>query len=386
MNIQANDKIAILYLSVGSGHQIAAETVGIAFGEFCSSDMVYVADPFQSVMPAALLGRLQRISIRSLSRFYEWAWHNQAVGSWINRLASLWFMQQILLRELLKADAGIVVATHALPCAVAVHLKRSQKQVKKVYAVVTDFGLHRSWPWQCVDRYFVGSEEIRADLIRLGVNIEQISVTGIPIRAGFQALPQSKVFSSGDVALKVLVIMSGLRDHSYAVATDILVEMLEKVRDLEPDQVRLTVVTGHNTRLFNQLSATAGENVVVLGYVDNMQELMGAHDVLVTKPGGLLMAEALAMGMASILVGVGPGQETANRKFLTEQGVAFSAQTALDIIQLFEKIRREPSILQGMKNRARRLGYPGATIAIASQIHEDLLNSHQRLKAGLVPH
>jgi Glycosyltransferase family 28 C-terminal domain len=60
----------------------------------------------------------------------------------------------------------------------------------------------------------------------------------------------------------------------------------------------------------------------VVGYTTEMDEYMAAADLLVGKPGGLTSSEALARGLALVIVRPIPGQEERNADHLLEAGAA----------------------------------------------------------------
>ena len=55
----------------------------------------------------------------------------------------------------------------------------------------------------------------------------------------------------------------------------------------------------------------AGTGTRVLGYADDVRSLMAAADLLVTKAGGMTLAEAIAAELPMLLYGSLPGQERA---------------------------------------------------------------------------
>ena len=60
----------------------------------------------------------------------------------------------------------------------------------------------------------------------------------------------------------------------------------------------------------------------ILGLVDNMDELMSVANVMVTKPGGLSIAEALVKKLPMLFFSAIPGQETNNIKVLSTYGLS----------------------------------------------------------------
>jgi processive 1,2-diacylglycerol beta-glucosyltransferase len=67
----------------------------------------------------------------------------------------------------------------------------------------------------------------------------------------------------------------------------------------------------------------------VIGFERDMPRRMAAAHVIVGKPGGLTVSEALAAGRPMVLVGACPGQEAMNQAWLIEQGAAIAAAPAL---------------------------------------------------------
>ena len=60
----------------------------------------------------------------------------------------------------------------------------------------------------------------------------------------------------------------------------------------------------------------------MLGFTTEIDELMAAADLVVSKPGGLTTSETLARGAAMVIVNPIPGQESRNSDFLLENGAA----------------------------------------------------------------
>ena len=74
---------------------------------------------------------------------------------------------------------------------------------------------------------------------------------------------------------------------------------IEKIIEQLPD-FQVVVICGHNKKLVERLRLAAGDNVKVFGLVNNMDEMMGLSDVMITKPGGLSITEALVRGLPMI--------------------------------------------------------------------------------------
>jgi len=96
--------------------------------------------------------------------------------------------------------------------------------------------------------------------------------------------------------------------------------------------------------------------------------LMAAADVLVTKAGGMTLAEAMATEAPLLLYGSLPGQERRNERFAARAGIALVARRRADLTPLLERALDEPALLERLRARMRRLRRPDATRRIVSAI------------------
>jgi processive 1,2-diacylglycerol beta-glucosyltransferase len=100
-----------------------------------------------------------------------------------------------------------------------------------------------------------------------------------------------------------------------------------------------------------------------------MDELMAASDIVLGKPGGLTMSEAMASGLAYVVVNPIPGQEERNADHLLERGAAIRCNSLPVLPYKIDRLIDEPNRLSSMQEAARRLGCPRAAFTIV----EDLL-------------
>ncbi len=106
----------------------------------------------------------------------------------------------------------------------------------------------------------------------------------------------------------------------------------------------------------------------LFGWTENIPELMAVSDLLITKPGGLTAAEALAAGLPMILTHPIPGPEERHARYLSQNGVALHAETLNDIPRLAARLLSSPDELREMRRRAREQSRPDAAHAIAQVV------------------
>src|SRR5262249_52779490 len=148
-------------------------------------------------------------------------------------------------------------------------------------------------------------------------------------------------------------------------------EILEALNKLATP-VQVLVVCGRNAELRRELAVLDRRHPThVLGFVDNMHELMAVSELVLTKPGGLTSSEALALGRPLFILNPIPGQEAANSDFLLEHGAAVKLNQVADLPFRLEKLLGS-SKLADMARSARALGKPGAATAVCRAVLERL--------------
>ncbi len=76
---------------------------------------------------------------------------------------------------------------------------------------------------------------------------------------------------------------------------------------------------------------------------------MAVADILVTKPGGLTSSEALASGVAMVVVNPIPGQESRNSDFLLEAQAAIKANNLGTFSYKVAELLTDPERLAGLR-------------------------------------
>ena len=110
----------------------------------------------------------------------------------------------------------------------------------------------------------------------------------------------------------------------------------------------------------------------VFGWSDSIPELMAAADLLITRPGGVTVSEALAAGLPTILAFPGPGMEEQNLEFLVGRKVGIAARAQEEIPALVSNLLDDPKQMEALSARGKEMARPDAAYAVA-QIARALL-------------
>ena len=195
---------------------------------------------------------------------------------------------------------------------------------------------------------------------------EDISVTGIPIHPAFaQAKDRASCRARHHLSADRPVILQLAGGHGVGPIEEIYRALLDVEVPAE-----IVVVTGRNAAALEHLksiTAPSRHRANILGYTEEMDELMAAADLAVTKPGGLTTSEALARGLPLAIVDPVPGQEDRNSDYLLENGAAIKINHVPTLAFKVTKLLRDGQWLAQLKSNAHRLGRPRAAFEIARQ-------------------
>lgn len=367
-----SERVLVLHASVGAGHARAAKAVAQALAWESPSAKVEVVDALELARP--LFRRLYgdgylKLVEKAPSLFgmlYEAtdrAPRGRAYGDRLRGLVQRWGARD-LLALLERPDWDCVVHTHFLGPELAAALRGAGRMDAPQVVAVTDFDAHRLWAHAGVDAYCVASAQAAASLRAHGADPASVAVTGIPVDLAF-ASPVARssaraLFGLSDAYPVVLQASGG---HGVGPVEEITRALLASTIPSE-----LVVVCGRNEEARRRLAALKApprHRLRVLGYTDRMRDLMAAADLLVTKPGGLTVSEALANALPMALINPIPGQETRNADWLLEGGAAVKAVSPAALTGKIETLLSAERRLAEMRRRAKSLGRPQSAFAVA---------------------
>ncbi|MFA5389727.1 MAG: glycosyltransferase, partial [Candidatus Omnitrophota bacterium] len=269
---------------------------------------------------------------------------------------------KVLIEDEFKPDA--VICTQAFPCGMVADYKKYLGLNLPLFGVLTDHAPHSYWIFDNVDYYIVPSDLSRDHFMKNGVSDARIKIFGIPINPRF-SVAHEKDAICGKLGLdknkKTVLIMGGSQGLG---PVEKITDALEHV---EAD-FQILAVCGINKRLLNVLAKKEKryrKKLVVMGLVENIDELMEASDVIITKPGGLTTSEALAKNLPMIIIHPIPGQETKNTEFLLHQGVALRAEDEEDVAVMVQELFSNSVKLDEMRKKAELIKKPDSAMAIA---------------------
>lgn len=369
--------VLILTSDFGEGHQQVAE----AIHQVLSADNPAVSSRIVNVMEC-LHPRLHPLS---RTMFF------QAVKKWPSLYGFLYrktygptfsahFLNELThfgvkrLEHLILAEQpDVVVSTYPFASCAMSHLRKQRLPHIPLVTMITDHTAHRSWIHPHTDRYIVGSSRVQEGLRASGVAREKIHITGIPVRPAFSA-PYSKAHLRTQHGLHPTTPTVLILGGGFGLFGDDLFDVA--FLDSLPKPLQVLIICGHNEKLKELLTRrldTHRKWVKVLGFVDNMQEWMAMSDLVLTKPGGVTTAEAMALEIPMLLYKPIPGQEEDNLCYLVESGVAEAATSHRMLKEKLHQLLANDHARLQMAEAAAREGHKNSA-RDAAQLVEDFLS------------
>ena len=359
-------RVLILSASYGSGHNVAAHSVAVALEAAGAS--ATIVDHFRDLVhPAfdhatrALYGFILRRAPAMWGIGYGLGDRMASDSPWAFGIPRIGARRLVKLLDTLQPDA--VVSVHATPAVALSALARTGRRMPAHTTVVTDFVAHSQWIAPRVDRYCVAAEEVKHEFIARGIAPDRVVVTGVPVRPGFETPLDQRAARRGldlSADLPVVLAMAGAQG-SFGRLTDVARAL---VRLAAP--IQAIILTGHDAGLAGEIRRlTAGSAIRTLGYVGDVRPLMAAADLLVSKAGGMTLAETMAAELPILTYGSLPGQERRNERFASRAGIALVARSRRELGHALERALSEPKLLERLREQMRHVRRPEASRHIA---------------------
>ena len=267
------------------------------------------------------------------------------------------------LKKLLKErKPDLIIGTHPFPMIALSTLKKKYPYrnafnsffVPPLISVLTDYTTHSTWIQNEIDYYIAGDEYVKEVLISEGVDGDKIKPYGIPVEKSFLEHREKSVVLEelGLAPDKFTVLLMG---GSFGAGNikDTLKELLEIDRDFQ-----IIVITGRNETLKEKLEKSLekhdiDKNISILGFTQDMNDILSAVDIIVSKPGGLTTTECLLKELPMIIPYYIPGQEEENMDFLSNCGAALRTSKKFTISVLLKVLIDNPMRMELLKNNIK---------------------------------
>jgi processive 1,2-diacylglycerol beta-glucosyltransferase len=381
-------RILVLTLSFGSGHLRAASAIAQELSEQAPGTEVYVLDalencrwPFRAlyVWPYWTMVRYAPLLWKKLFDARRSRGTRETAPAWAFRYGCSHVFETI---TRLKPDT--IIAVEVAACEMSVIARRIGLTDAQIIDVITDHQAEPGWVQPEVNRYAVPDRGVRDELCQWGAPARNVFVTGIPTQAAFRTRQDQRVtrLAFGLKANLPLVLLMG-GGMGPTRMDRIAARLCESALPMQ-----LLAVAGHDRQALKRLARrnTKQRNILhVVGWTDQTAALMQLASLLITKPGGVTLAEAAESGLPVVLFDGIPGPEKLNADYYETARAGIASHTHAGAVVAAEELLRDDASRALVSQQARRLAQPDAARQIAALAlgtsSEQITTTPQRIMA-----
>ncbi|HTX21728.1 MAG TPA: PHP domain-containing protein [Candidatus Aquilonibacter sp.] len=324
-------KILILTAGFGDGHNAAARNLRDAIEMLDEDARAEILDLFADSYGA--FNTLARKTYLGMVAYAPKLWggiYSMLENPFVERqLGGFTRLQTALEKILGETQPDCVISTypvygHVIKKIFANHHERPFRFI----TVVTDsITVNSAWFRAPSDFFCVANDETAEVLKRGGVAEKQIKTLGFPVSPLFAENPNELPAPVGKEPRRILyLINTGKKKAGKAID-----------RLLEIDDVQLTITAGRDPELRAKLIERTrgfGDRVKVLGWTNQVPELLMSHHLVISKAGGATVQEAIAARCPMIVNQVIPGQEEGNAELIWRGGLGAIAEKNKEVAEL----------------------------------------------------
>ena len=374
----AGYKVLLAYASVGAGHEQAAHALGEVFEQRgWTTRYVDFLDEVPSPLRFAMCDAYLQL-IKILPEAYDFAFQHTVTQDFKEAeqtsrvLANVGYRR---LRDLTLMEApDAIVSTNLWPTLALSKVKQHRLQGTPLINCFTDYVLQTLYMAKGVNWHVSANEQITASFQASHRRVHHpIYSFGIPVRPAFavhHARQEARAMLGIPQDAHLAVVMGGGLGLGHILEA---CDTLTSRPFGEP--VIVVALCGNNADVQNQIgrlavARSATHTITPVGWTDQIPAYMQAADLLVSKAGGVTLAEAAAVGVPLVIYQPLPGQETVNVRFLTQHEAAYAAENAEQLLRAADELMFTGRG-QEMSGNLRRLGRPNASYDIVARICED---------------
>jgi len=361
-------KIGLIFTAAtGGGHNQAAQSLKQQLSDHMLE--FYVVEPFKEnskfleTMIEDGYTFLANYTPKLYGEIYRISGH-KTTNRQLKRIFKLMLKNKIL-SYINQYHPSIIISTHPLFVHIIAELKREGLTKAVCLSVVTDLGVHRFYAHDAIDAYITGSKITNHQLQALGISQDKIFDYGIPVKPEFYALGQT---SRTDFSPFTILLMGGSMGSRKLYKT---LAFLMKVKQ----DILIQVVCGNNKTIKNNIEShfqNLPDNISleVYGFISNVHELMDQADILISKPGGLTLTEAINKSLPMIIPFYIHGQEAENTEILAQEGLGIYVKHLDQLPEIIESFVNEPERLRDIKNKMKAMSSNYSVEKISDLCHE----------------
>lgn len=362
-------KILILTAGFGDGHNAAARNLRDAIERVDEDARAETLDLFADSYGA--FNTLARKTYLGMVAYAPRLWgqfYSMLENPFVERqLGGFTRLQNTLEKVLGEAQPDCVVSTYPIYGHVIkkIYASHHERPFRFITVVTDSISINSSWFRAPSDYFCVANDATAEVLMRGGVLEQQVKVTGFPVDPLFADNPNHLAQPVGDEPRRVLyVINTGKKKAGKAID-----------RLLELEDVHLTITAGRDPELRAKLIERTRDQehrVKVMGWTNQMPELLMSHHLIIGKAGGAIVQEAIAARCPMIINQVIPGQEEGNAELIEKFNVGAVVDKNKEVAEAVElAFEKRATLWNEWRKNLKKISRPDAAIKIAELILDE---------------
>ncbi|MFV9504274.1 MAG: MGDG synthase family glycosyltransferase [Oscillochloridaceae bacterium umkhey_bin13] len=373
----SNQPIDVLFAisDTGGGHRSAAVAISAALDQASGGSLRWQIEDILRLTELPIVRsapeHYDTLSTRWL-RLYDLTFRLTNATRTVDMLSRLVYLSagRHLARALAERQPRLVVSTHPLVHRLVIWSRRASRLPFRVITCVTDLvSIHASWSYPGVDLTLAPTDEAYRIMQRRGMRPSQLQRTGFPVHPKFLAYHADQQAARQELGLAsdrfTILLTAG------GVGSGRLGELVIALEQAFPEQ-QLLVITGKNRAVLEELQrGRRAAHTRLFGFVDNMEVMMAASDLVVTKAGPGTLMEALIMRKPVIVTEAVGMQEQGNIDFVLNYELGSFCPTNERIVGAVHELRepqRHAATVQRLEGAVTRDGSAQIARVIGEQL------------------
>lgn len=368
-------KILILSSSMGNGHLSPAEAVEQALGKLYPKQYTVEIIDVVSLLNKHLNNLTHKAlynTVQHAPSLYKLLYNqfDRKTQMKVLNLIQYPLIYKKIQNFLIKQNPNLIISTYPIWDYNIVKINSRNKIHAPFISLVTDsINIHSAWLTADVDYHFVANQDTKKELRKAGIQNKKIHITGLPIRLQFaEKISKKKI-------CKDYKLLPGKKNIIFLITAENVNKALNQLKEIikaRPNDNCL-VICGNNAKTYQKFSKQSWPpNVKIYSFLKNLHQLLMIADLVISKAGGSIVQECIALKKPLILSQVIPGQEEGNAALIRKYKLGID--TTAEKLSIGDAIHKIFSNYSGYLGRLKKHSRPKAALEAAKFIHKLLGN------------
>ena len=360
-------KILIISATIGQGHNAVAKSVAKELrsrGITCDVlDMYrYISPALQKIVQGGYLASIRSVQHTRVigAKYYEGMEKNyKPLNEYPSARKNKVPFAKKIHKFIEEYEPDAIICTMVYCVHIVDTIKALGWKDVPLIGIDTDFTVQAHWQGNdYLDYMVVASEALAPYLKERQIPEQKVLPFGIPInpKFGFKVEKRlAKEMLCLDPDKKVILVMGGSMGYG---------NMDRTIYDLDDysEDFQAMVVCGSNIQMHHRLRKHKfSHRFDVYGFSHDIPLMMDAADVVITKPGGISLSEALAKHVPMVLANAIPGMEDYNCDFMVRNGLALAETKIESACQATERLLYDNDLRARMERNMETFAHPDST-------------------------